>query len=264
MEYRISDIAELFNLSKQMIRYYEECGVIRPRRTSDNNYRVYDAVDFFALSEAIGLSRFDINIKDIGDVKKNNYTSEMKKNYQKYIDATNEEIAYKKLLINRASVLCERLEMAELNIENTWVKKISAQRCYPLLKSHDDFYGEIELTEEMKKIVASAKAIPFGDAIYEKGTDEDTWWLSFDQEYVKGLKLSYFHGCRDIEARYVVCHIIDMGDIGDFKSNKIDMIRNKIQALGYVLSNEIYGVLLYRGGSSCTYKRLLELQMPIK
>ncbi len=41
MEYKISEIARLFNISKEMVRYYEKCGVISPKRSEDNNYRVY-------------------------------------------------------------------------------------------------------------------------------------------------------------------------------------------------------------------------------
>ncbi len=63
MNYQIGDLAKMMNLSTQMIRYYEKCGVITPERT-DGNYRVFSTMDFFALAEAIGLSRFNIPIKD--------------------------------------------------------------------------------------------------------------------------------------------------------------------------------------------------------
>ncbi len=62
MEYQIRDIAELLNISKQMVRYYEQNGVINPKRMEGNNYRGYDIMDYFALGEAISLSRFNINI----------------------------------------------------------------------------------------------------------------------------------------------------------------------------------------------------------
>lgn len=36
-----------------MVRYYEQNGVITPKRMEGNNYRVYDIMDYFALGEAI-------------------------------------------------------------------------------------------------------------------------------------------------------------------------------------------------------------------
>ena len=65
MDYKINEIAKILNLSKQMIRYYEQCGVIQPARLEKNNYRVYNTLDYFTLAEAIGLSQFNVNIKDI-------------------------------------------------------------------------------------------------------------------------------------------------------------------------------------------------------
>lgn len=49
MEYKISDITKMFNISKEMVRYYEKCGAITPKRTEDNNYRVYTTADFFTI-----------------------------------------------------------------------------------------------------------------------------------------------------------------------------------------------------------------------
>lgn len=137
MEYRIKEIAEMLNLSKQMIRYYEQCGVISPSR-ENNNYRIYDTMDYFALSEAIALSRFNVNIKDIYELKAIDYCNELSNCYRKYIDDTKKEIEYKTLLKERAEELLSRVENAELNVGNIWVKHISAYRLYPLMKSHND------------------------------------------------------------------------------------------------------------------------------
>lgn len=124
MEYQIRDIAELLNISKQMVRYYEQNGVITPKRMEGNNYRVYDVLDYFALGEAISLSRFNINIKDIYELTANDYTKELSKCYRNYIKETDEELAYKSMLKERAEELLKRTESAELNVGNVWIKRI--------------------------------------------------------------------------------------------------------------------------------------------
>lgn len=45
--YKIKELSEILNISKQMIRYYEQCGVIHPERSKENNYRIYHAMDLF-------------------------------------------------------------------------------------------------------------------------------------------------------------------------------------------------------------------------
>lgn len=48
MQYKIGDIADIFQISKEMIRYYEKQGVISSVRRSDNNYRMYSIWDIFS------------------------------------------------------------------------------------------------------------------------------------------------------------------------------------------------------------------------
>ncbi|EKN67630.1 MerR family transcriptional regulator [Neobacillus bataviensis LMG 21833] len=44
MEYLISDLVEVFGISQRSIRYYEELGLIHPRRTA-GNHRIYTKRD---------------------------------------------------------------------------------------------------------------------------------------------------------------------------------------------------------------------------
>ena len=50
VKYQIGELASILNISRQMVRYYEECGVISPERVAANNYRMYSAMDYFALA----------------------------------------------------------------------------------------------------------------------------------------------------------------------------------------------------------------------
>ena len=67
--YKIKELSEILNISKQMIRYYEQCGVITPERSQENKYRIYHSMDFYELLEAVCLSKFDLNIKKIHEIK---------------------------------------------------------------------------------------------------------------------------------------------------------------------------------------------------
>ena len=111
--YRIGELASVLNLSRQMIRYYEECGVISPERINSNNYRLYSAMDYFA----IALSRFDINLKDIFSLKMTDYNRQVKKHFEKYIETRRKQIQLEELMIERAKQMIEKSETASLNRE---------------------------------------------------------------------------------------------------------------------------------------------------
>ena len=37
MEYKIGEVSKILNISKEMIRYYEKQGILKPSRKEDNN-----------------------------------------------------------------------------------------------------------------------------------------------------------------------------------------------------------------------------------
>ena len=45
MEYKNSEVSKILNISKEMIRYYEKQGILKPSRKEDNNYRTYSVMD---------------------------------------------------------------------------------------------------------------------------------------------------------------------------------------------------------------------------
>ena len=52
-QYKIGDISRLFNLSSEMIRYYEKMGIIDPIRDEKNGYRYYSIFDIYILLECL-------------------------------------------------------------------------------------------------------------------------------------------------------------------------------------------------------------------
>ena len=47
MEYKIGEVSKILNISKEMIRYYEKQGILKPSRKEDNNYRTFSHGCFF-------------------------------------------------------------------------------------------------------------------------------------------------------------------------------------------------------------------------
>lgn len=60
----LSKVAELTNISPRMIRYYEEYGLISPRR-AENNYRNYSNHDIEIIRKIKILNDAGIKLKDI-------------------------------------------------------------------------------------------------------------------------------------------------------------------------------------------------------
>ena len=67
-EYNIKEVAELFNITANKIRFYEEKNLISPKRNSENEYRKYTIDDIMKLQSIILYRSIGMSIKDIGDI----------------------------------------------------------------------------------------------------------------------------------------------------------------------------------------------------
>lgn len=63
-EYSIGEISELFELSKDTLRFYERKGLLSPVR-GENNYRIYRSIDLWKLNIIKRLRGLNFSIKDI-------------------------------------------------------------------------------------------------------------------------------------------------------------------------------------------------------
>ena len=98
MNYKIGEVSKMFNISKEMLRYYEKKGVLHPKRIDENNYRVYDEMDIFLLFEIV---QYQAMIS-------NNYMENYAGYLEKYESSLRKEIAYKMILERHIHELTQR------------------------------------------------------------------------------------------------------------------------------------------------------------
>jgi DNA-binding transcriptional MerR regulator len=68
MRLKISDLARLFSLSTEALRFYEREGVIAPGRDDKNNYRSYDHKHLKIISKCALLRSLGFSLREIKDI----------------------------------------------------------------------------------------------------------------------------------------------------------------------------------------------------
>ncbi len=63
--YLIGEISKLFDIPKQTLRYYEQEGILKSHKNSENGYRLYSIEDIIALTDIITYRKIGIPIKEI-------------------------------------------------------------------------------------------------------------------------------------------------------------------------------------------------------
>lgn len=66
--YSIGELAVLSGVSVRTLRFYEEAGLLCPKRDSQNGYRIYGSVDVDRLQEILLLRRLGIPVRDVASL----------------------------------------------------------------------------------------------------------------------------------------------------------------------------------------------------
>ena len=61
----INEVSHIVGISRKSIRYYEENGLLKPKRNNENDYRIYDEEDIQKLKIIKFLRNLDVPIRDL-------------------------------------------------------------------------------------------------------------------------------------------------------------------------------------------------------
>ena len=98
IKYNIKEVAELFNITTNKIRFYEKKGLITAARGEENNYRYYVEEDLIKLQTILMYRILNIPIEDIEDILRNNYKNNVLNHFYKQWEIINNEVHKVKLI----------------------------------------------------------------------------------------------------------------------------------------------------------------------
>lgn len=68
MEYTINKLAKMAGISTRTLRWYDECGLLKPRRISSNGYRVYGQAEIDRLQQILFYRELGVELTEIGRI----------------------------------------------------------------------------------------------------------------------------------------------------------------------------------------------------
>ena len=91
-DYTISQIAEMFNITTNKIRFYEKKGLLVPIRQSDNQYRKFNEDDIVKLQSILLYRSIGLSIDSIKNILKNNEKENFLTHFNNQWKLVNDEI----------------------------------------------------------------------------------------------------------------------------------------------------------------------------
>ncbi|SFD02361.1 MerR family transcriptional regulator [Clostridium uliginosum] len=90
--YNINEVAKIFNITTNKIRYYEKKGLIEPLRDIDNEYRKFNDEDIIKLQSILLYRSIGLSIKHIKDILNNSSNNNYLNHFNNQYEIVNSEI----------------------------------------------------------------------------------------------------------------------------------------------------------------------------
>ena len=114
--FKIGEIANLFNIGIDSIRYYEKVGILKPKRDPNSNYRLYSLNDIRKITMIRELLSLNFSMEEIKDFENNKTISKTSYILEKELNIINEKIV---TLMQQK----ENIQAKLSNIHNSLIKK---------------------------------------------------------------------------------------------------------------------------------------------
>ena len=143
-KYTISELARLFGISNQTLRYYDKIGLFRPAHTDRNTgYRYYSYNQFFHLSMIIQLKRLNFSLDNIQKYSSTRDIRCLEQNLLEERTLIQDQIDLLQHLKDRNDRLLQKLRFAQ---------HVPEQQTCELVTEPDRYQYEVTINFEIKDI----------------------------------------------------------------------------------------------------------------
>ncbi len=187
MSYKIGDVARILGISPDLIRYYEEKGVVAPQKDPCNNYRYYDTWDINFLIDCLWFKNFGFGIDQVAHIVSENTYDALLSNLSEKGNEIQESIRYQELLLQRIRKYTESLACLR-----GYLGKCDIRRSAEFVRYLNRYNTIYENDSEMQTLSRQwLKYMPFSRRYFEvpedglMGEGDDyAWGFSIGMQYV--------------------------------------------------------------------------------
>lgn len=149
--YKIGEISKLYGIGTDSLRYYEEIGILRPRR-DDNGYRMYGISDIRTLNILREFRSIGFSMSEIKDHLADFDLAKTLSMFQKEIQTIDEKMAQLQKLKSQLTGRIEEIQghlQAATDFDHIEIKSLPARK---ILKLTENVYRDADLDFVIKKL----------------------------------------------------------------------------------------------------------------
>lgn len=263
--YTIGQVSKFLGISRDTLKFYEDKGLVKPKKNDENGYRKYNQFDIYDITTINFYREIDVEIKKIQEIMKSKSINNLELLLEEKEQIILEEIEYKKLLLKKIQLIKEDCDKIKKYFGKYAIKEMKPLEVKGRIKSvteYDEYETLRENTESLKKAVTLTALRRV---------------ISFSQEGITGEKfiiVKEIEGFdKNIEGE-VLAHpnciytIIEDGRWSTGGENIDDKVEDRLRKIaienGYDLLGIVYVNILLTTYEEGLERIFLEIYAPIK
>lgn len=267
MRYKIGNVAGILGISPDLIRYYEEKGVVSPTKDPNNNYRYYDTWDINYLIDCLWYKNFGFSIEQIAKMASESSLDTLLMQFEEKSDEVLASIRRQEMLLQRMRVFCERLTSTRSYLGKCDLRR-SAEFIRYINRHNSTYDNRPDLRELSRKWL---KYMPFSrryfeipeDALAEVRGDYE-WGFSLGMQYVEEFGVDIKPPVEFMPSRLCVHSAFKIVGKNRFSERHIDFMVDYAADNDLKVSGNAFGNLacsVVEGGQPAGY---FEVWLPVE
>lgn len=246
MRYKIGDVARILGISPDLIRYYEEKGVVSPAKDPYNNYRYYDTWDINFLIDCLWYKNFGFGIDHVAQIVSQSSYDMLLSDLDEKIGEIVKNIRYQELLLQRIRKYYESLVNVKGLIGKCDIRN-SAEFVRYLNRYNTSYDNDFELQRLARQWL---KYMPFTKRYFEVpeddliGEGDDYFWgFSLGMKYVKEFEVEIHPPVKQMPSRLCIHSAFKSIGKDRFTARHLDFMTKYAEEYGYKISGCAFGNL---------------------
>ena len=264
--YKIGEVARMFGLSNDTLRYYESKGLITPRRSEESGYRYYDVWDMNFLLDSMWYRSYGFPLAEVEQMVNTDdltqFAARCRPQEMRLLQTINEyQRKLKQLVLFRQKLNQIPQQLGKFRLEKSPAMLWQCQRTGSQPVKGPGAHVVRQWSELMPLVehtfVLSEEGVSNGDF------QEYSWGFSMSPE-----KLDLFHLDAPETAEYIpefqsMYTVFSAGGQGTFLSSLHQQVLDPLLAQGHTITHPPVGHLLVRVHEDGSIRRFFETWVPI-
>ena len=246
MKYKIGEVARILGISADLIRYYEEKGVVSPEKDPSNNYRYYDTWDINYLIDCLWYKNFGFGIEKVAQMVTEDSYDLLLDTLEHRSNELRESIRRQELLLQRIGKFQERLKATMSYVGKCEVRENAGFFYYINRRNaeYDNHTATLEISRRwLKYMPFTRRYFEISDDSLESGEDNYEWGFSVSAQYVNELGIDVSPPVRRMEPRLCVHSAFKSSGLDRFSARKTDFLAEFARENGYEPVHGAFGNL---------------------